>query len=54
MQAVHEAFAAEPDVGRVDGCTRCYLESELALLGGDPRLVPDSLVREFAEEVLDL
>jgi hypothetical protein len=28
-------------------------ESELALLGGDPRPVPDSLVREFAEEVLD-
>ena len=53
LHAVDEAFADEPDVGPVHGCTRCYLESELALLSGDPRLVPDSLVREFAEEVLD-
>lgn len=53
LHVVDEAFANEPDVGPVRGCTRCYLESELALLGGDPGLVPDSLVREFAEEVLD-
>jgi hypothetical protein len=53
LHAVDEAFADEPDVGPVRGCTYCYRESELALLGGEPRLVPDSLVREFAEEVLD-
>lgn len=53
MRAVDAAFADEPNVGSVDGCTYCYPESDLALLGGDPRLVPDPLLREFAEEVQD-
>jgi hypothetical protein len=53
MNAVDEAFADQPEVGPVEGCTRCYLQPELDLLGGDPRLVPDDLVGGFAEEVQD-
>ncbi|MFC0106669.1 hypothetical protein [Kibdelosporangium aridum] len=47
-------FAGVPRVGgRVDGCTYCYSESDLTLLGGDPAEVPDSLVSSFAREVID-
>ncbi|WP_143446645.1 hypothetical protein [Kibdelosporangium aridum] len=47
-------FAGVPRVGgRVDGCTYCYSESDLELLGGDPADVPDSLVSSFAREVID-
>jgi hypothetical protein len=40
-------------VGRVDGCTYCYSESELKLLGGNPAKVPDDLVGAFAREVTE-
>jgi hypothetical protein len=42
-----------PRVGVVDGCTHCYSQADLALLGGDPALVPDDLVGAFAREALD-
>jgi hypothetical protein len=53
LSVVDEVFADQPDVGVIDGCTYCYLESDLVLLGGDPSRIPDSLVARFAEEVLD-
>lgn len=46
-------FAGVPRVGVVDGCTFCYAQSDLDLLGGDPALVPDRLVVRFATEVID-
>jgi len=46
-------FAGVPRVGVVDGCTYCYPQSDLDLLGGNPALVPDHLVGSFAREVLD-
>jgi hypothetical protein len=53
LDAVDAAFAHEPDVGIVDGCTYCFSESDLGLLGGDPRLVSDDLVGRFARKVTD-
>ena len=47
------AFAGVPRVGAVDGCTYCYAQRDLDLLGGDPALVPDDLVGMFAREVTD-
>ena len=46
-------FAGVPRVGVVAGCTYCYAQSDLDLLGGDPALVPDDLVEAFAREVTD-
>lgn len=46
-------FAGVPRVRVVDGCTFCYAQSDLDLLGGDPALVPDRLVVSFATEVVD-
>lgn len=40
-------------MGRVKGCTYCYPEEELVLLGGDPALVSPDLAGTFAREVLD-
>ncbi|ALG11157.1 hypothetical protein [Kibdelosporangium phytohabitans] len=48
-----EVFADVPRVGAVEGCTHCYSQSDLDLLGGDPALVPDSLAWSFAYEVTD-
>ncbi|MBP2472655.1 hypothetical protein JOF53_001527 [Crossiella equi] len=42
------AFRDVPRVGRVRGCTHCYTDDQLALLGGDPDRVPDDLLRHFA------
>ncbi|MEU7530216.1 hypothetical protein AB0A74_31130 [Saccharothrix sp. NPDC042600] len=50
---LHQVFADVPRVGEVDGCTYCYPQHELDLLGGDPALVPDDLVTSFAREVTD-
>lgn len=44
-------FAGVPRVGAVEGCTYCYSQSNLDLLGGNPALVPDDLVGCFAREV---
>ncbi|MET7596559.1 hypothetical protein ABZS84_16030 [Streptomyces sp. NPDC005481] len=45
-------FAATPPLeAPVDGCTHCYPESELHLLGGDPDAVPDDLLGCFMREV---
>nr|WP_052479307.1 hypothetical protein [Kibdelosporangium sp. MJ126-NF4]CEL23518.1 hypothetical protein [Kibdelosporangium sp. MJ126-NF4]CTQ89132.1 hypothetical protein [Kibdelosporangium sp. MJ126-NF4] len=48
-----EVFAGVPRVGVVEGCTYCYSQSDLELLGGDPALVPDDLVRSFAAEATE-
>ncbi|RSM84920.1 hypothetical protein DMH04_18845 [Kibdelosporangium aridum] len=49
-----QVFAGVPRVGgKVEGCTYCYSESDLDLLGGDPAEVPDDLVGSFATEVTD-
>jgi hypothetical protein len=48
-----QVFAGVPRVGSVDGCTYCYPQSDLDLLGGDPALVPDDLVADFARKVTD-
>ncbi|ONI91500.1 hypothetical protein ALI144C_01045 [Actinosynnema sp. ALI-1.44] len=48
-----EVFADVPRVGAVEGCTSCYAQSDLELLGGDPARVPDDLVWSFAYEVTD-
>lgn len=55
MQGVdlRRVFAHVPRVGKVDGCTHCYSESDLNLLGGDPAKVPDDLVGAFAREVTE-
>src|SRR3712207_3933834 len=47
------ASGGVPRVGAVKGCTYCYSEKDLELLGGNPALVPDDLVWSFATEVLD-
>jgi hypothetical protein len=46
-------FADVPRVGAVKGCTYCYRQADLDLLGGDPAQVPDYLVGTFAAEVPD-
>lgn len=46
-------FADRPRIGRLDGCTFCYSEQELADLAGDPGALSDDLVRRFAEEGID-
>lgn len=53
LAAADRVFAHGSRIERLDGCTFCYSEESLALLGGDPRLVSDVLVRRFAEEGLD-
>ncbi|MEU1037294.1 hypothetical protein [Streptomyces sp. NPDC005907] len=54
-QALAEAdrvFAPPPPLDRpVDGCTFCFPESDLRLLGGDPAAVPDDLLGAFMREV---
>jgi hypothetical protein len=47
------AFALLPRVGAVDGCTHCYSQADLDVLGGDPALVPDHLVLNFARSSPD-
>jgi hypothetical protein len=37
-------------VDLADGCSRCYSDSELALLAGDPGSVPDSLIGSVAAD----
>lgn len=55
LAAADRVFADVPRAGRLDGCTSCYSEEELILLGGggDPVEVGDDLVRRFAEEGID-
>lgn len=51
---LQRVFAGVPRIGHpVDGCTYCYAQSDLELLGGDPQAVPDDLVGSFAREVTD-
>ncbi|MFD1275699.1 hypothetical protein ACFQ51_41105 [Streptomyces kaempferi] len=35
------------------GCTRCFTEAELRILGGDPRDVPDDVLEGFMGKVVD-
>jgi hypothetical protein len=53
VDAVDLAFGAVHEVGEVAGCLNCYSESELAVLSGDAWLIPDELVRLFAQEGQD-
>lgn len=53
LARLDDAFANVPRVGRVEGCTHCYTQAELGLLGSDPALVPDHLVARFAREAAD-
>jgi hypothetical protein len=46
-------FTKLPRVGTVDGCTYCYSQADLDILGGDPALVPDHLVLRFARSAPD-
>lgn len=49
--ALQGVFADVPPLDEpVDGCGRCFTDEELALLRGDPTLVPDALAGHFARK----
>lgn len=54
LAEVDRVFASAPAFDRpVAGCTRCISESELRVLGGDPRAVPDDVLAYFMGKVVD-
>ncbi|MFD1310427.1 hypothetical protein [Streptomyces kaempferi] len=54
LAEVDRIFASPPELDRpVKGCTRCFTEAELRILGGDPRDVPDDVLEGFMGKVVD-
>jgi hypothetical protein len=53
LAAVDRAFANPPDVDLSDGCSRCYPSPSIALLEGDPALVPTDLLIRVLMESMD-
>src|SRR5690242_5673533 len=54
LAEVDRIFASPPELDRpVAGCTRCFTEAELRVLGGDSRDVPDDVLEGFIGKVVD-
>ena len=53
LTALDRAFADPPEVDLSDGCSACFGDADLALLGGDPARVPVDLVRSALRKSAD-